>query len=50
MQWTYAHYLHRMECPRASEILRGTISKFRYMLYIMSLQKVSMNEGVTTFK
>ena len=50
MQWTYAHFLHRMECPKASEILRGAISKFRYILYIMSLQNVSMNERVKTFK
>ena len=50
MQWIKAHYLHRKECPKATEILRGTISKFRYMLYIMSLQQVSMSERVQTFK
>ena len=45
-----AHFLHRKECPKASEILRDTISKFKYMLYVMSLQKVSISERVKTFK
>ena len=39
-----------MECPKASEILRVTISKCRYMLYVMSRQKVSISERVETFK
>ena len=45
-----AHFLHRKECPKASEILRDTISKLRYMLHVMSLQSVSMSERAKTFK
>ena len=45
-----AHFLPRIGFPKAGEILRYTISKFRYMLYIMSLQKVSISERVKTFK
>ena len=37
-------------CPKASEILRGTISKFRYTLYTTFLQKVSMSERIKKFK
>ena len=44
-----AHFLHRKECRKASEVLKDTISKFRYMLHIMSLQKVSISERVETF-
>ena len=36
--------LNTVECLKANEILRDTISKFRYMLHIVSLQEVSMNE------
>ena len=45
-----AHLLHRKECRKASDVLKDTISKFRYMLHIMSLQKVSVSERVQTFK
>ena len=45
-----AHFLHRKECPKASEILRNNISNFKYILHVMSLQKVSMSERVKTFK
>ena len=34
----------------ASEILRDTVSKFRYMLYTMPLRKVSMSKRVKRFK
>ena len=44
------HVLHRKECPKASEVLKDTISKFRYMLHIMPLQKGSVSERVKTFK
>ena len=45
-----AHFLHRKECHKASEVLKDTISRFRYMLHIVSLQKVSLSERVETFK
>ena len=45
-----AHFLDRKECRKASEVLKNTISKFRYMLDIMSLQEVSVSERVKTFK
>ena len=45
-----AHFLHRKECRKASEVLKDTISRVRYMLHIMSLQKVSVSERVKTFK
>ena len=45
-----AHFLHRNECPKASEILRDNISKFKYILHVMSLHKVSMSERVETSK
>ena len=45
-----AHFLHRKECRKASEVLKDTISKFRYMLHIMSLQKVCVSERTKTFK
>ena len=44
-----AHFLHRKECRKASEVLKDTISKFRYMLHIMSLQKVSVSERVKKY-
>ena len=44
------HFLHRKECRKASEVLKDTISKFRYMLHIMSLQKGNVSERVKTFK
>ena len=45
-----AHFLHRKQCPKASEILKDNISKFKYTFNVMSLQKVSMSERVKTFK
>ena len=45
-----AHFLHRKECPKASEIPRDTISKFRFVLHVVSLQKVRMSERVKTIK
>ena len=45
-----SQFLHRKECPKATEILRDTISKLRYMLHITSLQKVSISKRVKTFK
>ena len=47
---TVAHFLYRKECRTASEVLKDTISRLRYMLHIMSLQKGSANERVKTFK
>ena len=44
------HFVHRKECPKASEILRDHISKLKYILNFMSLQKASMSERVKTFK
>ena len=44
------HFLHRKECRKASEVLKDTISRVRYMLHNMSLQKVSISERVKTFK
>ena len=44
------HFLHREECRKASEVLKDTISKFRYMLHIMSLQKASVSERVKICK
>ena len=41
-----AQFLHRKESPKASEILIDTISKFRYMPHVMSLEKVSMSESM----
>ena len=46
---TVAHFLHRKECRKASEVQKDTISKFRFMLHIMSLQEVSVSERVKTF-
>ena len=45
-----AHFFYRKECRKASEVLTDTISEFRYMLHIMSLQKVSVGERGKTFK
>ena len=45
-----AYFLHRKECRKTSEVLRDTISKFSYMLHVVSLQKVSVSERVKTFK
>ena len=45
-----AHFLHRKECPKASEMLKDNISKFKYILHVMSLQKASKNESVKTCK
>ena len=45
-----AHFLHRKECPEASEILRDNVSKFKYILQVMSLQNVSASERIKTFK
>ena len=45
-----AHFLHRKEYRKASEVLKDTISKSRYMLHIMPLRKVSISERVKTFK
>ena len=42
-----AHFLYRKECHKASEVLKDTIFKFRYM---MSLQKISVSEKVKKFK
>ena len=47
---TEAHFLNRKECRKASEVLKDTISKVRYMSHGMSLQKVSVSERVKTFK
>ena len=35
--------LQKGKCPKAGEIVRDTISKFRYMLHAMSLQKVGIS-------
>ena len=45
-----AHFLNRKECHKASEVLKDTISKFRYILHSMSLQKVSERGRVKTCK
>ena len=45
-----AHFLHRKECCKSSEVLKDTISRFRYMLHIISLQKASISERVKTSK
>ena len=45
-----AHFLRRKECPKASEILRDNIFKFKCILHVMSLQKVSMSERAKAFK
>ena len=45
-----AHFLHIKECRKANEVLKDTISRVRYMLHIMSLQKVSVSERVKTCK
>ena len=42
-------FLYRKEYGKASEVLKDTISNFRYMLHFMSLQKVSVSERVKTF-
>ena len=45
-----AHLLLRKEYPKASEILRDNISNLKYILHVMSLQKVSMSERMKTFE
>ena len=45
-----AHFLHRKECLKASEVRKDIICKFVYMLHIMSLQKFSVSVRVKTFK
>jgi len=39
MQWIWAHFLHRRECPKTSEILRDTISKLKYIFHYVSSRR-----------
>ena len=45
-----AHFLYRNEYPEASEIPRDNISKLKYIVHVMSLQKDSMSGRVKAFK
>ena len=45
-----AHFFHRKECRKASEVAKDTISNLKYMFHSMSFQKVSGSERVKILK